>query len=49
MLDLDPDGGWCPNCEEYFPPDIIMQYIEENDPEAFYSSFQTLKEEKDGW
>lgn len=30
-LDEDPDGYWCPECEEYYPPDIIREYIEENE------------------
>lgn len=38
MLDLDPDGGWCPQCKEYFPPDILMQYLEEDDPIAFHDT-----------
>ncbi len=27
----DPDGGWCPKCQEYYPPDILDDVIEEND------------------
>ncbi|GAI39210.1 unnamed protein product [marine sediment metagenome] len=29
-MQFDGDGYWCPACEEYFPPDIIREWLEEN-------------------
>jgi len=26
----DGDGYWCPKCEEYYPPDIVEEWINEN-------------------
>ena len=40
----DDRGYWCPKCEEYYPLDIWMQYLEENDPEAFRDSDKTGEE-----
>jgi len=27
----DLEGGWCPKCEEWFPEDIIREWMEENE------------------
>jgi len=29
VMEFDGDGYWCPKCEEYYPPDIIAQYMED--------------------
>jgi uncharacterized protein YbaR (Trm112 family) len=26
------EGGWCPKCEEWYPADIIREWLEENEP-----------------
>jgi len=25
------EGGWCPKCEEWYPPDIVYERLEEED------------------
>jgi len=25
------EGGWCPKCEDWFPSDIIEEFINENE------------------
>lgn len=25
------EGGWCPECEEWFPSDIVEERLEENE------------------
>jgi len=30
-MEGDPDGYWCPKCEEYYPPDIIEEWLAENE------------------
>ena len=30
-LDMDPDGGWCDSCEDYFPMDILIERMEEEE------------------
>ena len=25
------DGGWCEHCEEWWPPDIVKEWLEENE------------------
>lgn len=30
-MEGDPDGYWCPKCEEYYPPDIIEEWLMENE------------------
>ncbi|MHA1263171.1 MAG: hypothetical protein ACTSSA_13990 [Candidatus Freyarchaeota archaeon] len=27
----DIEGGWCPKCKEWYPPDIIREHMEENE------------------
>jgi len=31
ILEMDPDGGWCRFCEEYFPMDILLERMEEEE------------------
>lgn len=30
-LEEDPDGAWCPDCKEYWPPDLIEEFLEANE------------------
>ena len=30
-MEGDLDGYWCPKCEEYYPPDIIEEWLMENE------------------
>jgi len=30
-LEMDPDGGYCPECDEYFPMDVLEEFLEENE------------------
>jgi len=25
------EGGWCSRCKEWFPPDVVEEFIDEND------------------
>lgn len=25
------EGGWCPKCEEWWPPDIVEDFMEDNE------------------
>lgn len=27
MMEFDPDGAWCPDCEHYFPNDILEDLL----------------------
>lgn len=29
----EAEGGWCPVCEEWWPPDIVHDYEEDDDEE----------------
>jgi len=29
------EGGWCPKCEEWYPPDIVRERMEEEDPPEY--------------
>lgn len=31
IMEGDRDGYWCPKCEDYYPPDIIEEWIKENE------------------
>jgi uncharacterized Zn finger protein (UPF0148 family) len=30
-LEMDPDGGYCPSCEEYFSVETLQDYADEED------------------
>lgn len=32
-LDMDPEGGWCDKCQEYWPEDILEERRLEEDPD----------------
>lgn len=32
LEDYSPlEGGWCPLCEEWWPEDVLRDYLEENE------------------